>query len=108
MRLIPIRFDGVYAENVKIFTINTEEQAAEAGIDIEWLMRENMTGRIVVTKDTVLLDYHDRVIGMVVQHDKPTNQFIRTSPIQMIVHMTGDFRPMTVVFTQNSRYEVFA
>ncbi|QBX32630.1 hypothetical protein Asfd1_4 [Aeromonas phage Asfd_1] len=106
--LIPIRFDGFYAENVKIFSLYNEKDAAEAGIDLDWLKRENLTGRIMVSKDTILLEHHDRVIGVVVQHEKPTNQFIRTSPIQMVVHTLGDFAKMTIVFTQNSRYEVLA
>lgn len=106
--LIPIHFNGVYAEGVKIESIYTEADAAKAGIDLDWLKRENLNGRIMVSKDTTLLEFHDRVIGMAVQHDKFKDKLIRTSPIEMIVHTLGDFPRMTIVFTRNSRYEVLA
>lgn len=107
--IIPIRHDSIYARDVKCFHVNSEKDAAIHGIDTEWLDRENLTGRIQIPVGVALLEHHNRVIGTIINHAKAVNErFIRTSPIEMIVHTGGDFRSMTIVFTQNSRYEVIA
>lgn len=108
--IVPVAKTGRFIDHdVKIFTIWSEEQAKEHGIDVEWFQSENLTGKIALPPDTVLLKYYDVLIGAVVEHEKfEKGEVIRTSPIQMIVHTSGEFRNMTIVFTKNSRYEVIA
>lgn len=105
--IVPIAKDRFAENDIKVFTICSEEQAKEHGIDVEWFQRENLTGKINLPPDTILLKYYNVLIGSVIEHDKfAKGEVIRTSPIQMIVHTSGEFRNMTIVFTKNSRYEV--
>lgn len=92
---------------VRQLIIETAKEAIDNGIDPEWLERENLTGRIQVHPETVLLEYHDRLIGEIVSHKQyKSGSQIRTTPIEMIIYTRGEFRPMTIAFTRNSRYEV--
>lgn len=106
--IVPVAKTGRFVDdNIKFFTVSSEEQAKEHGIDVEWFQDENLTGKILLPPDTVLLKYYSALIGSVIHHQKlAKGEVIRTSPIQMIVQTSGEFRNMTIVFTKTSRYEV--
>ncbi|AAQ81515.1 hypothetical protein PHG31p195 [Aeromonas phage 31] len=102
--IIPVG-EGVIAEEVRYFNVDTHEGCINVGIDPDWLQPENLTGTIEVDKDHVLCEHYNRLIGRVYGHKSfAEGECVRTSSIQAIVHYKGD----TYVLTTNSVYKVIA